>query len=334
MLRLDPIRRITPSRAAALALASALLAATAAQAAASETRNGAVMDDAQRFAAVFKAAAGSPSAEVLQSDYLAPGTPGIAIFTEYRIKNAANLASHVATLRPDYQHAIDLCLPEAQRMHDEVSATIAKVGTLLGSAESAPAYFLFGAGNSGGTASADGLGIGLEVICKEARTPAQAQQIIREFIAHEMTHVFQVRNGLEMHDHDLLQHTLSEGFADFIMGRLLGADTSVDATRRAYGVAHEAALWRRFQDDVAADKGDADWLFNGGHQPAGEPPDMGYWLGRRICESYYAHAADKAQAIRTLLLLKDPKAILKDSGYDGTSVASARQAARSQSELE
>ncbi len=259
---------------------------------------------------------GAPSAAQLQSDYLTPGTPGIAIFTEYRIKNADNLAHAVSKLRADYQHGIDLCLPEAERMHAEVSSTIAQVARLLGSADSAPTYFLFGAGNSGGTASRDGLGIGLEVICKEARTPAQAQQIIREFVAHEMTHVFQVRNGLEMNDHDLLQHTLSEGFADFMMGRLLGADTTVDATRRAYGQAHEAELWRQFQADVAADKGDTDWLFNAGTPPAGKVSDLGYWLGRRICESYYAKATDKAAAMRTLLLLRDPKRILADSGYD------------------
>ena len=300
-------------------IASALLGSTAAHA--GDARGGAVLDDALRFASVFRAAAGSPSAELLQSDYLAPGTPGIAIFTEYRIKDAANLARHVAAERPDYQHAMDLCLPEAQRMHDEVSATIARVATLLGSADSAPTYFLFGAGNSGGTASAEGLGIGLEVICKDAHTPAQAQQIIREFVAHEMTHVFQNRMGLEMKDHDLLQHVLSEGFADFVMGQALGAGTSVDATRRAYGIAHEAELWRKFQADVAADKGDGDWLFNGGHQPAGEPADMGYWLGRRLCETYYARAADKAQAMRTLLLLRDPRRILADSGYAGGAAA-------------
>ena len=309
-----PTDALAALRQAALALATALLASTTVHA--GDARSGAVLDDAQRFASVFRAAAGSPSAEQLQSGYLSPGTPGIAIFTEYRIKNADNLARHVAAQRADYQHALDLCLPEAQHMHDEVSATIAKVATLLGSADSAPTYFLFGAGNSGGTASADGLGIGLEVICKEARTPAQAQQIIREFVAHEMTHVFQVRNGLEMKDHDLLQHTLSEGFADFVMGQVLGADTSVDATRRAYGITHEAELWHTFQADIAADKGDADWLFNGDKAPAGEPADMGYWLGRRICESYYARASDKAAAMRTLLLLRDPKQILANSGYE------------------
>ncbi len=316
--------RASRTRLANLALLSTLIASTAAQAVAPETRTGAVFDDALRFVAVFKAAGGSPGADVLQSDYLAPGTPGIAIFTDDRIKNATNLAHAVTALRPDYEHAITLCLPEAQRMRDEVSGTIAKVAALVGDTGSAPAYFLFGAGNSGGTASAEGLGIGIEVICKEARTPAQAQQIIREFIAHEMTHVFQNRNGLETKDHDLLQHVLIEGFADFVMGRMLGAETSVDAARRAYGVAHEAALWQKFQADVAADKGDADWLYSGGQTPAGQPPDLGYWLGRRICESYYAHATDKAQAIRTLLLLKDPKAILRDSRYDGTGRASAR----------
>ena len=101
-------------------------------------------------------------------------------------------------------------------MQGEVSAAIAQVATLLGSKDSAPTYFLFGAGNSGGTASPDGLALGLEVVCRDARTPAQAQQVIREYVAHEMTHVFQVRAGLDIKDHDLLQHTLSEGFADFV----------------------------------------------------------------------------------------------------------------------
>ena len=282
---------------------------------ATPARNGAVLDDAARFAALFDANDGAPGAPVLQSDYLDPGTPGIAIFTPYRIKDAANLARHVAAAPADYRHAIDVCLPEAQRMHDEVSATIVKVGTLLGSLDAAPSYFLFGADNSGGTADTDGLGIGLEVICKGVQTPAQAREVIREFVAHEMTHVFQQRNGLETHQHDLLQHVLSEGFADFIMGQVLGADTRIDAARRAYGLAHEAELWRRLQADVAADKGDETWMFNTRTPPPGLPSDLGYWIGRRICESYYDHATDKAAAIRTLLLSHDSRAILDASGY-------------------
>jgi hypothetical protein len=45
------------------------------------------------------------------------------------------------------------------------------------------------------------------------------------------------------------------------------------------------------------------------------PADMGYWIGKRICEAYYAKAGDKRAAMRTLLELRDPKAILAKSGY-------------------
>ena len=315
-----PLDSLSPGAAARRHLATGALLAIALAAAppgwsATPARSGAVLEDATRFAAVFDANGGAPSAPVLQSGYLDPGTPGIAIFTPYRIKDAANLARHVAAAPADYRHAIDVCLPVAQRMHDEVSATIAKVGTLLGSRDAAPAYFLFGADNSGGTADTDGLGIGLEVICKGVQTPEQAREVIREFVAHEMTHVFQDRSGVEMPQHDLLQHVLSEGFADFVMGQVLGADTRIDATRRAYGVAHEAELWQRLQADVAAGKGDEYWLYNTRTPPPGLPSDLGYWLGRRICESYYEHASDKAAAIRTLLLLRDARAIVDASGY-------------------
>ena len=100
------------------------------------------------------------------------------------------------------------------------------------------------------------------------------------------------------------------------MGQVLGTGTVVDAPRRSRGFAHEAEPWRKFQADVAAGKDDKDGLFNDGTPPAGTVSDRGYWLGHRICESYYAHATDKAAAIRTMPLLEDPRRILGDSGHD------------------
>ena len=38
-------------------------------------------------------------------------------------------------------------------------------------------------------------------------------------------------------------------------------------------------------------------------------------FGKRICEAYYAKAGDKRAAMRALLELRDPKAILAESGY-------------------
>jgi hypothetical protein len=46
-----------------------------------------------------------------------------------------------------------------------------------------------------------------------------------------------------------------------------------------------------------------------------KPGDLGYWVGYRIAKAYYLKATDKRLALKTLLELKDPKAILADSGW-------------------
>ena len=182
----------------------------------------------------------------------------------------------------------------------------------------APAYVVFGAGNSGGTADERGLVLGLEVICRQADTEAAVAQVLEDFIAHEMTHVYQARAGGTGSEDDLLRQALVEGFADFVMERTLGAPAMMGAERAAYGRAHEAGLWREFQADVDAGKVDTEWLYRPVTSRPGRPADMGYWIGNRICESYYARATDKQSAIRALLHLRDPRVILADSGYDGS----------------
>jgi hypothetical protein len=47
----------------------------------------------------------------------------------------------------------------------------------------------------------------------------------------------------------------------------------------------------------------------------GEPADLGYWLGRRISEAYIDASDDEARALRVLLELRDPEAILVESAY-------------------
>ena len=46
-----------------------------------------------------------------------------------------------------------------------------------------------------------------------------------------------------------------------------------------------------------------------------EPSDLGYWIGYRITKAYYRNATDKRQALRDIIELRDPKAILAKSGW-------------------
>ena len=294
-------------------LAGLALAAVGA-ARAGDGADGVVLDDAQRMATLL-AAATIPSVAMLQSDYLDPGTAGVRIFTPGRIEDATNLQAAIARDPATYRRAVDFCLPVLRDMQPEVSRLINRVGEIVQRADTAQAYVVFGAGNSGGTADERGLVLGLEVVCRSQQTREAVAAGIREFVAHEMAHVHQARAGVGSDGEDLLRQALVEGFADFVMRRALPAGTRTDAERSRYGETHEAELWRAFEADLASGRSDTDWLYRPVQSRPGQPPDMGYWIGMQICEAYYARAADKAAAMRMLLELKDPGALLEASGY-------------------
>ena len=275
-----------------------------------------VLDDVERFAALMDAPE-LPSAPVLQSKYLDPGTTGVRIFTPHRIRDATTLANAVARDPEAYRRALRLCLPVARQLQSEAAEIASRVDALLGSTRAATTYVVMGAGNSGGTASAEGLVLGLEVICRQAADSAAAHRWLRDFIAHELVHVHQQRAGAEHSSSDLLRQSLREGFADHVMELVTGGNAVADQARHHYGLANEAQLWREFSAAIEQGSGLRGWLYSPAAK-AGRPPDMGYWIGKRICQAYMAHpsrASNPGPALQTLLLLRDPRSILLDSGY-------------------
>lgn len=277
---------------------------------------GLVLADAERFAALLDPS-GLPSAAQLQAAYLDPGSPGVRIFTPHRIRDASTLAAAIAADPQAYRRAVHLCLPVARQLQAEATRIGARIGALLGATWEAPVYVVFGAGNSGGTADAQGLVLGLEVICREAKDRQDAEQLLRGFVAHELVHVHQERVGTEQSTGDLLRQSLVEGFADYVMTLTTGGTSGAEGERRQHGQSNEAALWREFRATMvtaAGDAGLAGWLYSPSGVP-GRPPDMGYWIGMRICEAFVARSVDRAQALQTLLQLRDPRRILDESGY-------------------
>lgn len=274
-----------------------------------------VIEDAERFAALLQKTP-APTAAQLQDAYLAVGTDGIRIFTEGRIENAEKLADNVQRNRAEYQKGIDLCLPAARALRAKVGQIMQRVADLLGQRTLAPAYVLFGAGNSGGTAKPEGLALALEVLCGQPTDADAAARILEEYVAHEITHVYQFRDFDPTVPQDLAQLAVIEGFGDFVAERSTGRLPVQGRLRDNYGRQHEAALWQRFQADLAAGRIEGtDWFYSPTPKIPGQPADMGYWIGKQICEAYYAKAEDKQAALRTLLRARDPHRILVDSGY-------------------
>jgi hypothetical protein len=89
--------------------------------------------------------------------------------------------------------------------------------------------------------------------------------------------------------------------------------------------ANSAMVWREFGRDLAVMR-DPDvseetknaavrrWLHNADQAPDGWPTELGYWVGMQIASGYVANARDPHTAIRELLVFKDPRLILKNSG--------------------
>ena len=284
--------------------------------------------DADRFAALFARTGGAPSAAQLQAEYLDGASYGVEVFTPNRIRSAENLAAKIVRNPEMYRRAIDTCLPAAKAAEADLRSVYLGLRGLLPDAKLPQIYLVFGAGNSGGTAGPGAQVLGLEVLCAIADDPASFGTLLRQFYAHETIHALQTNPGELAAKSPLLASALMEGAADFIAGLVTGEVP--DPKRAAWASAREAELWREFQKDMATtrdfdfEKAPKDsparqaysrWIGNYQSAPEGWPHELGYWVGMRIWQNYFAAAEDKQQAIRDVLGWTDPEAILARSGY-------------------
>ena len=286
-------------------------------------------EDADRFAALFLRTGGHPTAAQLQRDYLDKGGVAIGVFTPGRIVDADHLAKAIAAHPERYAEAIRTCLPAARQADADLRSIYLALHGALPQATLPQIYLVFGAGNSGGTAQPGAQVLGLEVLCRLAPTPAAFRQTLRHFFAHETVHSFQADAGSTLVTDPLLTAVLVEGAADFIARLVTGAEP--DAARAAWAAPREAALWKQFSADIALTRSLTDqddpadgspeataykrWVGNYGSAPAGWPGELGYWIGMRIWERYYAAAVDKHAALQAMLTVRDPRAILKAGAY-------------------
>jgi hypothetical protein len=178
-------------------------------------------------------------------------------------------------------------------------------------------YFIIGLGMFGGRPEQKGpnLFIGCEVLANDK--PDWAVSIV----LHEYVHTLQ-----KLYNDALLAHSLNEGACDFI-AELINQKSLTETYPNGYidfGYKNEKAVWKEFKKFIASnEKGTFfDWLYGvkGRNINGVQVKDLGYFMGYRICKSYYANATDKKQAIKDIIEIdvsSDEKArdFLIKSGY-------------------
>lgn len=281
--------------------------------------------DVDRFAALVARAGPTPDAATLQRDYLAPGSAALQAFDRETIGGAARLADAIAGQPARWRDALERCGAGTARAAAQSDAqdVLQAYRHVFPDFSAPPIHLLLGADNSSGMRlPGPRIAIALERVC----AGPDWRPGFRTLLAHELAHAPQPEwPDDDPQRRDLLAWALREGAADYL-GALVrgddpsGADNTWAMTREAAlfeAFHHDRAImrahWRGAEPDAVAIEAGTRWFWNAGTPE--RPQDLGYWIGQRIWHGYVTRAPDRTQALRRLLTLEDPEAVLQGSGY-------------------
>ena len=256
--------------------------------------------------------------DIFRREYFNKRSQGLEDYFVTKIRSEANFVRTLQRLPKFYAGIRDNSLAVAGNL-PEIKKSFRRLKALYPQAKFPDIYFVVGQLTSGGTSTSTGLLLGSEMFSAGSTTTVDelgpwersavgVSSSVPGLVAHEIIHFEQVASG----DNRLLAAALTEGAADF-MGAMISGK-SLNDTLRTYGDSHEAELWRSFSEEMNGTNLSR-WLYQGDQHPPGVPADLGYYVGRKICEAYYQRAKDKKIAIRELVEMRDATKILQGSGY-------------------
>jgi hypothetical protein len=268
--------------------------------------------DVARFYDLYDATSGKPTIEQLDRDYLGKATPSLIEFARLRRVTAQSIADRLAK-DPEIYEKAKACMAVLPAVKTRLTASFANFADLYPEARFPPVAIVVGRGKPVGTANRDGLYIGLEALCAANFMNPDLEDRFVHVIAHEYAHIQQPGSEFEEGDPNVtvLRVSLLEGVAELIAELTSGNVGNPGLTRWTKG--KEAEIETAFVRDM--DSTDlSKWAYN--YRPGSdEPYDMGYWVGYRIAKAYYLHSDDRKAALKQLIELKDPKAIIQASGW-------------------
>ncbi len=265
------------------------------------------------------------SIRIFQTAYIDKASPGFVEFLKVRDFTAEEYTVLVGKY-PKYWQSVRPNTLRVKTIRPQLEKIVEQYSAAFPGRETPKVCFAIGCLRTGGTVSNNYLLIGTEIAATDSTTyTAELNNWLKsvfnkEFdvtgmVAHEYVHALQKVNlgsVLSYLNNRVLTTCLMEGAADFLAVKVTG--NTINQNIYAYGNAHEAEVWADFKEDMYGKNVD-NWLYQGDNTEEGVPADLGYFVGYKICESYYNRAEDKAQALRDILAIKNAKRFFKRSGY-------------------
>ena len=267
------------------------------------------IEDVSRFYRVYDAAHGHPTAAQLQHDYLDPGSDGLHTFAKVRGISGTRI-EEALNQHPDLYSSARRCMAVPPRVRRRLQVALHTFGRLYPEARFPPVTIAVGRGKPVGVGSpASGVQIGLEALCATDWLNPNIEDRFVHVISHEYAHTQQAPALVDDDHPTVLEGSLVEGAAEFT-AELISGEVAYSGFRTSTA-GHEGEIETAFLADQ--DTTDlSSWLNNGTPE---KPGDLGYWVGYRIVKSYYIHAANKRRALREILEMTGPNALLAGSGW-------------------
>ncbi|MEM7369822.1 MAG: DUF2268 domain-containing putative Zn-dependent protease [Bacteroidota bacterium] len=272
-------------------------------------------------------ATSTDSVATIQRLYLDRGSDGLKQFLKARNFTAAEYIKLIRRY-PTFWPSIRPNTLAVKDQIAEIQSVFQEYARIYPKFKAPKVCFAIGCLRTGGTVRGGYLLIGTEISAADSltekselnnwlKTVLPKDGDVTKMVAHESVHFLQKKGFGQVRGyfgHRLLMSSLMEGAADFIAGKAIGKH--INDPIHAYGEAHEAELWKEFEP-IMLDNDISNWLYNG-TKSKDRPADLGYYMGYKICESYYNQAEDKSKAIIEIIEMKRYKRFLRKSGYSGS----------------
>ncbi len=259
----------------------------------------------------------SGSIDDIQKYYFGKQSPGLKALTQIRNVNPA-VMEKVLSYFPRYLNSIRANTLKVSSVQEKLKKYFLKLKEIYPEVIFPDIYFVMGCFNTGGTVLDRMLLIGSEMQCADKKTNKTELTTwlkgnigdfknIEFIVMHESIHTLQSARAVK-----LLDAVIIEGSCDFIASLVTGKKLS--NPHYVYGEENEEILWQELKkekDELSY----TNWLYQGDKSKE-RPADLGYFMGYRICEAYYNNSADKKQAIKDIIEVRDFDDFLQKSGYE------------------
>lgn len=250
-------------------------------------------------------------------DYFAKASSALFFYQKFKIQSSSHQFAYRVEDKKSYFQSI---IPNLEKLHLQENVLrkyFKEFEQLYPEAIFPDVYFVVGCFNAGGTSSPFGLIIGTEMHSKMEGSDLTnfnnwEKKVVRNFsnlpliTIHELVHVQQNNNY-----NNLLGNAIFEGAADFLSFLVCGSH--INEYVHEWANEKEKEIWDEFKKEMYT-KNTQNWIGNA-DRAKNKPADLGYYIGFKICESYYNKQTNKKKAISDILKTTDWNEFYKKSGY-------------------